>query len=233
MPFDATLHFIQNTCPPGEFRVHSDDPRAAEHMTEVAGYAGATGYDFVASRSFDGVDQDVFDIFHMAYAQEIIAPENSAYSGFAARYFDRPRHNQTLQSRQAWAEEHIHAPQDMISSHYAAKRHLFIIRVLQELDLTDRYFEDIHRLLSHVEDGGADNAELYLQKMRFPRPSAPTREFDADLAAYVAMMEDLKHYMPARGGVVRLTELINAFEPGDRRIAPIKEAMEVIHPSKP
>lgn len=230
VPFDATLHFIQNTCAPGEFRVHSDDPKAANHMSELADRTGVTDYRFVASRAFDGVDQDVFDIFHMACAQQIIAPQKSAYSGFAARYYGRPRHDQTPQALQAWAEEHINAPKDMISPFYSVKRHLFIIRMLQELGVSDKYVMSIDRMLSHVEATEADNAELYLQKMRFFRASTPFPAFEADLAAYVDMMEDLKTFMPARGGAVRLMELIAELEPDDRRVAPMKEAIKTIHP---
>lgn len=207
VPYDATHDFIVRHCPAGEFRVHSDEPEAALHLSEVARAAGDDNFDYVQSDPTHGLAADVFDAFNMAFAQQIIAPVNSAYSGFAALYMGREKLAMPIKGFVDWARREVSAPKTSVDADYTAKRHLFIVETLYRADAIAGHETAVERLLDHVEDTYPKTAEVFAVRMRLYDTLPARMSFDDLAAQFVSRIHSVSGKKLLKPGMTHLTHL--------------------------
>ena len=207
VPYDATHDFILRHCPAGEFRVHSDESEAAVHLTDVARAAGDGSFNYVQSDPTHGLAADVFDAFNMAFAQKIIAPANSAYSGFAALYLAREKRAMPIKAFTTWAKREVEAPKVSIDAAYTAKRHLFIVETLHRTGSVAGREAAIERLLDHVEDTYPDTAEVFAARLRLYDALPQRKPFEELAQLFVSRILSVSGKKLLRPGMTHLSHL--------------------------
>lgn len=198
VPYDAIHDYIARNCPEGEYRVQSDEPDAAMQLAQVA---GQDPYAYVKSRPLNGLSPDLFDAFNMAFAETIVAPSSSAYSGFAARYRGAPRRTMSEAAFSGWAEREVAEPRIILDAAYTAKRHLFIAEILEVSGRAPAYLSQIRRLLDHAEDTYPDTAETFLARMRLYHILPDPRSFEELGRLFVEKIAEISDRRMLRQGI--------------------------------
>ena len=204
VPYDVINWYLDKLGKRENIVVFSDESNALEQIQLAP---RGESKEFRTLAPYQSVHLDLSDLFQMAHCSQILCPERSAYSAFAAVYYGAERSNLTLDVATEWVRDVPSVDPVSVSAAYYCKRNLYIVEAIERAKRVSNQIEFIDKLLAEAYEIYPENAQIYALRLKYKNILPTQHDAEKDMTKYVELVGSEKGGVMCAQGVAQLNEV--------------------------